>query len=104
MTLHPDVLTDLVILYHAGEASEASRRLLGAEARRNPRFASAPSDSCGATVCVLPFSTAPVIPWHAFVISAAASPRPGLPDGRDIFPVRSAHRLSAHIQSGEPVH
>jgi len=41
MNLHPDVLTDLVILYHAGEASEASRALLEDEAKRNPRVASA---------------------------------------------------------------
>jgi hypothetical protein len=41
MNLHPDVLTDLVILYHAGEASEASRALLEDEAKRNPRVAAA---------------------------------------------------------------
>jgi len=41
MNLHPDVLTDLVILYHAGEASEASRALLEEEAARNPRIAAA---------------------------------------------------------------
>jgi hypothetical protein len=41
MNLHPDVLTDLVILYHAGEASEASRTLLEEEATRNPRVAAA---------------------------------------------------------------
>ena len=41
MSLHPDVLTDLVILYHAGEASEASRSLLEDEATRNPRIAAA---------------------------------------------------------------
>jgi hypothetical protein len=36
MTLHPDVLTDLVILYLAGEASQATRELLEAEAVSNP--------------------------------------------------------------------
>ncbi len=41
MTLHPDVLTDLVILYHAGEASQASRELLENEARSNPTIAAA---------------------------------------------------------------
>ena len=41
MTLHPDVLTDLVIQYPAGEASEASRKLLEGEATRNPRVAAA---------------------------------------------------------------
>lgn len=41
MTLHPDILTDLVILYHAGEASEASQKLLEEEAARNPRVAAA---------------------------------------------------------------
>ncbi len=41
MTLHPDILTDLVSLYHAGEASEASRALLEEEALRNPRLAAA---------------------------------------------------------------
>ena len=41
MTLHPDILTDLVILYHAGEASEASRKLLEEGAARNPRVAAA---------------------------------------------------------------
>jgi hypothetical protein len=39
MTLHPDVLTDLVILYHAGEASQASRELLEKEALQNPMIA-----------------------------------------------------------------
>ncbi len=39
MTLHPDVLTDLVILYHAGEASQASRELLEKEALQNPALA-----------------------------------------------------------------
>ena len=41
MTLHPDVLTDLVILYHAGEASQASRELLEKEALHNPTVAAA---------------------------------------------------------------
>jgi branched-subunit amino acid ABC-type transport system permease component len=41
MTLHPDVLTDLVILYHAGEASQASRELLEKEALQNPAVAAA---------------------------------------------------------------
>jgi hypothetical protein len=41
MTLHPDVLTDLVILYHAGEASQASRELLAKEALQNPAVAAA---------------------------------------------------------------
>ena len=41
MTLHPDVLTDLVILYHAGEASQASRELLEKEAMQNPAIAAA---------------------------------------------------------------
>lgn len=41
MTLHPDILTDLVILYHAGEASQASRALLEEEAVRNPQIAAA---------------------------------------------------------------
>jgi hypothetical protein len=39
MTLHPDVITDLVILYHAGEASQASRELLEKEALHNPAIA-----------------------------------------------------------------
>ena len=41
MTLHPDVITDLVILYHAGEASQASRELLEKEAQQNPTIAAA---------------------------------------------------------------
>jgi len=41
MTLHPDVITDLVILYHAGEASQASRDLLEKEAQQNPAVAAA---------------------------------------------------------------
>jgi hypothetical protein len=41
MNLHPDILTDLVILYHAGEASLASRELLEREALQNPAIAAA---------------------------------------------------------------
>jgi hypothetical protein len=41
MTLHPDILTDLITLYHAGEASQASRTLLEEEASRNPQVAAA---------------------------------------------------------------
>lgn len=41
MTLHPDILTDLVILYHAGEASQATRALLEAEGAGNPQLAAA---------------------------------------------------------------
>ena len=41
MTLHPDILTDLVILYHAGEASQATRELLETEAVTNPQVAQA---------------------------------------------------------------
>jgi hypothetical protein len=41
MTFHPDVLTDLVILYHAGEASQATRELLEKEALHNPAVAAA---------------------------------------------------------------
>ena len=41
MTLHPDVLTDLVILYHAGEASQATRSLLETEAAANKELAAA---------------------------------------------------------------
>lgn len=41
MTLHPDILTDLVILYHAGEASLATRIFLETEARANPHLAGA---------------------------------------------------------------
>jgi len=41
MTLHPDILTDLVILYHAGEASQATRELLETEAATNPGVAKA---------------------------------------------------------------
>ncbi len=41
MTLHPDIITDLVILYHAGEASQASRAFLEEEARRNAQVAAA---------------------------------------------------------------
>ena len=41
MTMHPDILTDLVILYHAGEASQATRELLESEAATNPDVAKA---------------------------------------------------------------
>jgi ferric-dicitrate binding protein FerR (iron transport regulator) len=41
MKLAPDVYTDLVILYHAGEASQATRRLLEEEAQSNPAVAAA---------------------------------------------------------------
>jgi len=41
MTLHPDIITDLVILYHAGEASQASRAFLEEEARKNAQLAAA---------------------------------------------------------------
>jgi hypothetical protein len=41
MTIHPDILTDLITLYHAGEASQASRALLEEEASRNPQVAAA---------------------------------------------------------------
>ena len=41
MTLHPDVITDLVILYHAGEALPASCELLEKEAQQNPAIAAA---------------------------------------------------------------
>ena len=41
MKLHPDILTDLIILYHAGEASQSSRALLEEEAARNPQIAAA---------------------------------------------------------------
>ena len=41
MTLHPDILTDLVILYHAGEASQATRDHLETEAATNPQVAQA---------------------------------------------------------------
>ena len=41
MTLHPDILTDLVILYHAGEASQATRDFLETEAATNPQVAQA---------------------------------------------------------------
>lgn len=36
MTLHPDILTELVILHHTGEAF---RKLLEEAAARNPRVA-----------------------------------------------------------------
>jgi hypothetical protein len=41
MNLHPDVLTDLTILYHAGEASQASRALLEEAAKSDARLAAA---------------------------------------------------------------
>ncbi|MBM3764862.1 MAG: hypothetical protein FJW32_05680 [Acidobacteria bacterium] len=41
MTLHPDIITDLVILYHAGEASQATRKFLEEEAGRNAQVAAA---------------------------------------------------------------
>ena len=41
MKLHADILTDLVILYHAGEASQASRALLEEEALHDPQIAAA---------------------------------------------------------------
>jgi hypothetical protein len=59
MTLHPDVLTDLVILYHAGEASQASRELLEKEALQNPALASALAARPRA---MQPIETAPMIP------------------------------------------
>ena len=59
MTLHPDILTDLVILYHAGEASQASRELLEKEAMQNPALAAA----LAARPRVMPpIETAPMIP------------------------------------------
>ncbi len=41
MNLHQDILTDLVILYHAGEASQATRALLEEEALTNSKLAAA---------------------------------------------------------------
>ena len=41
MKLHPDILTDLVILYHAGEASQATRSLLETEAVASKELAAA---------------------------------------------------------------
>jgi hypothetical protein len=58
MTLHPDVLTDLVILYHAGEASQASRELLEREALQNPALAAA---LAARPRVMLPIETAPMI-------------------------------------------
>jgi hypothetical protein len=59
MTLHPDILTDLVILYHAGEASQASRELLEKEAMQNPALAAA----LAARPRVMPpLETAPMFP------------------------------------------
>ena len=59
MTLHADVLTDLVILYHAGEASLASRELLENEAMHNPSLAAALAARPRA---MPPIETAPMIP------------------------------------------
>ena len=59
MTLHPDILTDLVILYHAGEASQASRELLEKEAMQNPALAAALAARPRA---MPPMETAPIIP------------------------------------------
>lgn len=59
MTLHPDILTDLVILYHAGEASQASRALLEAEAARNPQLAEALSARPRTGAPALPGNPAP---------------------------------------------
>jgi hypothetical protein len=58
MTLHPDILTDLIILYHAGEASLASRALLEEEAARNPQIAAALASTPG-TIPPLPVCPAP---------------------------------------------
>ena len=59
MTFHPDILTDLVILYHAGEASQASRELLEKEAMQNPALATA----LAARPRVMPpIEAAPMIP------------------------------------------
>ena len=41
MTLHPDILADLIVLYQAGEASQASCALLAEEAARDPKIAAA---------------------------------------------------------------
>jgi hypothetical protein len=59
MSLHPDILTDLVILYHAGEASQASRELLEKEATQNPAIAAA---LAARPRIIPPIETAPVIP------------------------------------------
>lgn len=58
MTLHPDILTDLIVLYHAGEASQASRALLEEEAARNPQIAAALAAG-SRTIPLLPASPAP---------------------------------------------
>ncbi len=58
MTLHPDILTDLVILYHAGEASQASRALLEEEAARNAQLAAALA-SPSRVMAALPANPAP---------------------------------------------
>jgi len=59
MSLHPDVLTDLVILYHAGEASQASRELLEKEAMQNPVLAAA---LAARPRMLPPLETTPMIP------------------------------------------
>jgi len=59
MTLHPDILTDLVILYHAGEASQASRELLEKEAMQNPALAAA---LAARPRVIPPIETLPMIP------------------------------------------
>ena len=58
MTLHPDILTDLIVLYHSGEASQASRALLEEEAARNPQIAAALAAG-SRTIPLLPASPAP---------------------------------------------
>jgi hypothetical protein len=50
MTLHPDILTDLITLYHAGEASQASRALLEKEASSDPQIAAALAAKLGMAV------------------------------------------------------
>ena len=92
MTLHPDILTDLVILYHAGEASLASRSLLEEEAARNPQIAAALAATPG-TIPPLPVCSAPeerkvlrkvrlryqaitfAIVWMLILLSVALLPR-----------------------------
>ena len=39
MTLHPDILDDLLVVFHAGEASEATRTLLEQRAVEDSAFA-----------------------------------------------------------------
>ena len=92
MTLHPDILTDLVILYHAGEASLASRSLLEEEAARNPQIAAVLAATPG-TIPPLPVCSAPeerkvlrkvrlryqaitfAIVWMLILLSVALLPR-----------------------------